>query len=103
VDKKAFGAKLKELREAADMTQKQLADGAGVNQRTVSSLEQGRYEPVWSTVQGLCAALGVSCEAFNEPPAEREPSGRGRPATKKAEEQPAVENRKRGRPKKGTS
>jgi DNA-binding XRE family transcriptional regulator len=101
VDKKAFGAKLKELREAASMTQKQLADGAGVNQRTVSSLEQGRYEPVWSTVQGLCAALGVSCEAFNERPAERGPQGRGRPATKKAEGPPAEKKKKRGRPKRG--
>ena len=94
----AFAAKLKELREQAGLTQKQLAERAGVAQRTVSSLEQGLYEPVWSTALALAAALGVDCTAFTQEPADRPAPGRGRPA--KAKEEPTAPKRKRGRPKK---
>lgn len=66
-----FAARLKALREQAGLTQKQLAEQAGLNVGAVFKLEQGRREPAWATVQALALALGVSCEAFMEPPAKK--------------------------------
>jgi putative transcriptional regulator len=100
IDRERFAAKLKELREQAGLTQKQLADKAGIGQRTISHLEQGAQEPVWSTAIALCRALGVSCEDFLQEPADRPPAVRGRPP-KAAEPEPEPK-KKRGRPKKGT-
>src|ERR1700736_3118092 len=78
-----FSARLKELREGAGLTQQQLAEGAGIHKLTVAKLEQGIREPSWATVQTLANALGVTCEAFTQPSADREPPGRGRPAKPK--------------------
>lgn len=74
-----FGARLKELREQAGMTQQQLADAAGMHRFGVSKLEQGLREPSWATVRAICKALGVSCEAFNQEAAEKPATGPGRP------------------------
>jgi transcriptional regulator with XRE-family HTH domain len=95
----AFGLRLKSLRESAGLTQKQLAEKAGVAQRTVSSLEQNLYEPVWSTVLALARALSVKVQAFV--PTEDDlatsttaaKTGRGRP--RKA--QPAYQRTPRGK------
>jgi transcriptional regulator with XRE-family HTH domain len=95
-----FGRRLKELREQAGLTQPQLAERANLSKAGIADLEQGRREPAWSTVQALCAALGVSCEAFNQPPAERPDAGPGRPTkhpTGEAEAQ--APKRPRRRPK----
>lgn len=59
-----FGARLKELREASNLSQQQLADAAGMNVFGVAKLEQGKREPSWATVQALAAALGVDCTVF---------------------------------------
>lgn len=75
-----FGTKLRELRTAAGMTQKELAEKSGRPQNTISQWENGSIEPAWSAVMDLAAALGVSCEAFRtptDPPPE--PPKRGRP------------------------
>jgi transcriptional regulator with XRE-family HTH domain len=61
---------LKELREAAGLSQAELAKRAGMHRFGVSKLEQGLRGPSWSTVQALAAALGVKCGAF-EGPAEK--------------------------------
>ena len=45
-----FAGRLRELRERAGLTQKDLADRAGVSKATVADLEQGRYEPSWPMV-----------------------------------------------------
>src|SRR4051794_26422612 len=80
MDATRFAGRLKELREAAGLTQKQLAEKAGMGQRTVSALEQGLSDPIWSTAIALAKALGADLRAFLE-----EPSGppadpkRGRP------------------------
>ena len=74
-----FGARLKELREQAGMTQQELADAAGMHRFGVAKLEQGIREPSWATVQALCKALNVSCEAFQVAAEPREPAGIGRP------------------------
>ncbi len=59
-----FGAKLKAVREAAGLTQDQLAERAGLYKFSIAKLEQGVREPTWSTVQVLAKALGVDCTAF---------------------------------------
>jgi transcriptional regulator with XRE-family HTH domain len=63
-DPSAFGSTLKALREAAAMTQQQLADKAGMHRFGIAKLEQGVRQPSWDTVQALAAALGVDCTAF---------------------------------------
>jgi DNA-binding XRE family transcriptional regulator len=96
-----FAAKLKELRERAGMTQPALAERVGMNRFSIAQLEQGRRKPTWETVQALSDALGVSCEAFREPPAERAPVKMGRPPKPKEEAEPDKPKRPRGRPRKG--
>ena len=68
MSKQSFADRLKQLREEAGLTQPQLAELAGMNQFGVAKLEQGVRQPTWETVQALATALGVSCEAFQEPP-----------------------------------
>jgi transcriptional regulator with XRE-family HTH domain len=91
-----FAGRLREMREAAKLTQQHLADKAGLKIGGIRDLEQGRRSPAWETVLALADALGVKCDAFTTPPADREPPGRGRPP-KPATEEPAP-NRLRGRP-----
>lgn len=59
-----FARKLKAIRKAADMSQYRLAQESGVSKQALSQLEKGSSQPSWETVQALCKALGVSCEAF---------------------------------------
>lgn len=59
-----FADKLKELREKAGLSRRELAEKAGLARDAVASLEQGRREPTWATVQKLAAALGVDMNAF---------------------------------------
>jgi transcriptional regulator with XRE-family HTH domain len=74
-----FGARLKELRHAAGLTQKQLAEKAGLKYGAVRDLEQGLNGPTWETVLALGSALGVDCTAFTKKAARRAPEKRGRP------------------------
>jgi transcriptional regulator with XRE-family HTH domain len=83
MDASRFAARLKELREAAGLTQMQLADAAGLSQRAVSHWEQGLREPAWSNVVAMAEALGVDCRAFLKEPASTPAPKRGRPAKAK--------------------
>jgi transcriptional regulator with XRE-family HTH domain len=74
-----FAGRLKELRIRAGLSQQELADKAGIKLGAVRDLEQGRNGPTWETVLHLCAALGVSCEAFTHEPQPAPPPERGRP------------------------
>jgi transcriptional regulator with XRE-family HTH domain len=81
-----FGGRLRELRAAAGLTQKRLAERASISRDTVAQLEQGRYEPTWPTVLALASALGVGVESFQTTPvAKAAPGGPGRPKTAAAE------------------
>ncbi len=72
-----FALRLKALREAAGLTQSQLAERSGLHLGAVFKLEQGKREPSWATVQALCDALGVSSEEFRtrDAPATAAPKG----------------------------
>jgi transcriptional regulator with XRE-family HTH domain len=61
-----FADRLRELREAAGLTQEALADATGLSLGAVRNYEQGIREPYWSTIFKLADALGVSVEAFRE-------------------------------------
>src|SRR5262249_28330966 len=63
-EKQAFGARLKQLREAAGLSQQGLAVAAGMNLFGVAKLERGINGPTWGSVLALAGALKVSCEAF---------------------------------------
>ena len=77
----SFGARLKQLREQAGLTQPQLAERAGMNRFGIAKLEQGDREPSWATVRALARALGVRCAAFEDdeerPPTEGPPQDAG--------------------------
>jgi DNA-binding XRE family transcriptional regulator len=77
-----FAARLKQLREEAGLTQRELAERAGMHLLGVAKLEQGLRQPTWATVETLARALGVNCMAFEgtSGPAEPPPARpRGRP------------------------
>jgi transcriptional regulator with XRE-family HTH domain len=74
-----FAGRLKELREQAGLSQKTLAEKAGLVTSAIGHLEQGLRKPTWETVLTLANVLGVSCEAFTTPPAEETARSRGRP------------------------
>jgi len=88
-DKAMFAAKLKALREKAEMSQYALAIRTGLSKQAISRLEAGEREPAWDTVQRISLALGVDTEAFRtvtELPFVQAPRPKGRPRTKRAEE-----------------
>ncbi len=84
-----FADRLRELREAKGITQKQLAELAGVSLRGVAQWEQGVREPAWSSVVALCGALGVSCEAFLQEPTRKGEKKPGRPRKKHVHRKPS--------------
>ena len=45
-------------RNAADLTQKQLAQRSGVSQANISKIENGNYHPSLSTLKRIAGALG---------------------------------------------
>jgi transcriptional regulator with XRE-family HTH domain len=79
----SFARRLTQLREAAGLSQYEVAKRAGLTRQTLSRLEMGESVPTWPTVQLLAAALGVDCTAFVDPalqPPAAEPSRKaGRP------------------------
>jgi transcriptional regulator with XRE-family HTH domain len=82
-----FAARLRELRDAAKLTQHELSERTGLHRQAIAKLETGVTRPTWDTVQVLAAALGVSCEAFRtvdaaEPPAPAKTAGRSAGAKK---------------------
>jgi transcriptional regulator with XRE-family HTH domain len=59
-----FGRRLQVLREAAGLSQQELAAAAGCHLMTISKLERGVQEPAWPLVLALARALGVACTEF---------------------------------------
>lgn len=60
---KPLSVRLKEAREAAGLTQLELATASGVAVATVSQLEQGRMaNPRLDTLRALAKALGVTLD-----------------------------------------
>ena len=49
--------KLKAARAERDMTQKALADAAGVSRQTINAIEQGEYNPTIKLCLTICRVL----------------------------------------------
>jgi transcriptional regulator with XRE-family HTH domain len=81
-----LGKRLKELREAAGLTQQDVAFRSGLSISIVSQIEQGLKDPRVSTVKALATALGVDAGALID-------------GQEKAEAQPSAPKRSRGRPR----
>jgi transcriptional regulator with XRE-family HTH domain len=96
-----FAGRLRELRTEAGLSQTELAEKAGLTKDGIAQLEQGRRSPSWDTVLALCAALGVECTAFNQPPAAESKQGRGRPRKRAGTsmDKPSVAPKRRGKRK----
>ena len=56
----AFAKTLRKQRNAAGLSQEELAHRAGVSMRYVSLLESRRHQPSLATIHGLCQGLGLS-------------------------------------------
>jgi XRE family transcriptional regulator, regulator of sulfur utilization len=61
-----IGDRLKALRIEQALTQKELADKAGVNAATVARLERNEREPHMPTVRKIAAALEVHPRALTK-------------------------------------
>jgi transcriptional regulator with XRE-family HTH domain len=60
----SFGTQLRRLREKAGLSQRGLAERAGVSLRSVQNWEQGHRAPRARPLLALARALGVSVEAL---------------------------------------
>jgi transcriptional regulator with XRE-family HTH domain len=96
MDATSFGARLRELREAARLTQKELAAQSGVPQANIARWEQGTRTPLVVAIPPLAEALGVPVAALFEPPSS-EAEGRRKPG-RPPKDDPA--KKPRGRKKK---
>jgi transcriptional regulator with XRE-family HTH domain len=61
---KAFGRRLKSIREAAKLTQEQVAERTHGDAKYLSALENGRSSPTLDTIIGLAKALSVPVSDF---------------------------------------
>jgi transcriptional regulator with XRE-family HTH domain len=55
-----YGAKIKELRDKAGMTQAELSEKSGISQEHISRIENGKYSPNVKTADKIAGALGVT-------------------------------------------
>lgn len=60
----ALGLALKEARENAGLTQKQVSDRANINKTWISHIESGRVNPAYGTLRRISGALGVPFSAL---------------------------------------
>ncbi len=59
VNMKTLGIQIKERRKALKITQKELADLAGISINTVVAAERGQGDPKISTYLAICNVLGL--------------------------------------------
>jgi transcriptional regulator with XRE-family HTH domain len=60
----AFGKKLKEAREAANLSLRELAAASGVDHSNIAQIEKAERDPQLSTIIELAKALGISPTAL---------------------------------------
>ena len=62
--KKLIGARIKELRKKAGLTQEKLAERVGLDARHLSRLEVGRHFPSLDSLERIAGALNVPLVEF---------------------------------------
>ena len=60
--KNSFGQKLKQVRKLKKLTQAQLAERAGANEKHISKIETGVYFPTYKTLIKILNALDLTLE-----------------------------------------
>src|SRR4051794_36186462 len=100
-DKKALGARLRELREAAGLSQKALAEKAGLSQRGIANWELGLSEPILTGAVAVAKALGIAVEPLLEPPESITKRKAGRPRKEPPADQPEAPPVEAKKPRKG--
>lgn len=60
----SFGQRLRALREAAGLSQEELAERADLHWTYISGIERGRRNPGLNTLGRLARALGLSIEGL---------------------------------------
>lgn len=73
-----FGEWLKRHREAAGLSQTQLAEAVGVVLQTVSRFERGVREPELSLAVKMAEAIGAPCPACGQDHARKPPKRKGK-------------------------
>ncbi len=74
---RAFGARVRELRLAAGMTQDDLSERCGLFRTYVSRIETGQANPSLTMIHALAVSLGVPIPAlFGVPAVPRKATGR---------------------------
>jgi DNA-binding XRE family transcriptional regulator len=58
-DCKALGRKIRALRTKAGWTQQILADHAELTRESISAIENGRFDPTFSTLKRIAQALDL--------------------------------------------
>lgn len=61
---RSFGARVRELRRAAGMTQEDLAERCGLFRTYMSRIETGKANPTLTMIHALAASLGVPVPAL---------------------------------------
>jgi len=56
---RAFGARIRQFRQARGLTQVELAERAGVDRKTISRIENSRFSPSLINVYAIADALDV--------------------------------------------
>jgi transcriptional regulator with XRE-family HTH domain len=96
--------RIKALREAAGLSQQQLAERGRLSLSVVFQIEQGkRKDPKFSTIAGLADGLGMKVGELAEELCRLDGgvAKPGRPPNPKAKGEPSGEKKPRGRPRKG--
>jgi transcriptional regulator with XRE-family HTH domain len=73
LDQFDIGARLKIMRAAANLSQRQLAERAGVPHAQISNVEKNKVSPSVSTLRKILSGLRVSMADFFEPEREIPP------------------------------
>ena len=58
MNKKSLGEKIKAVRKAKKLTQAQLAELSGTNEKHISKIETGVYFPTYTTLSKIFTACG---------------------------------------------
>jgi transcriptional regulator with XRE-family HTH domain len=61
---KAFGKRIRELRQAKGMTQEDLADRCGLFRTYMSRIETGKANPTLTMIHALADSIGVPVQAL---------------------------------------
>jgi transcriptional regulator with XRE-family HTH domain len=63
---RALGKAVRQLREEAELSQRALADRAGISASWLSRIESGDYDPTWGNMRRVASGLGISLEKLSE-------------------------------------